>query len=247
MQKLDPHKIPRHVAIIPDGNGRWAESRGLPRVAGYRNGAEVVREIVRGAHELGIKWLTFYAFSTENWKRPTEEIDAIMAYLHEYIVRDADELVRNGIRVDAIGRLSNLSPRIQAQLADLIRRTESNDEMRLTFALSYGGRAEIVDAVRSIARAVEAGALEPEAIDEKCIQANLYCKDMHDPDLLIRTGGEHRISNFLLWQLAYTEFFTSDALWPDFTKSKLVDALCAYQQRERRFGRTRAQTRETES
>jgi len=247
MAVLDPAKIPRHVAIIPDGNGRWAESRGLPRVAGYRNGAEVVREIVRGAHELGIKWLTFYAFSTENWKRPTEEIDAIMAYLQEYIVRDADELARNGIRVDAIGRLRNLSPRIQAQLADLISRTESNDEMRLTFALSYGGRAEIVDAVRSIARAVEAGALEPEAIDEKCIQANLYCKDMHDPDLLIRTGGEHRISNFLLWQLAYTEFFTSDALWPDFTKSKLVDALCAYQQRERRFGRTRAQTRETES
>jgi undecaprenyl diphosphate synthase len=247
VQKLDPQKIPRHVAIIPDGNGRWAESRGLPRVAGYRNGAEIVREIVRGAHELGIKWLTFYAFSTENWKRPTEEIDAIMAYLHEYIVRDADELVRNGIRVDAIGRLSNLSPRIQAQLAQLIQRTESNDEMRLTFALSYGGRAEIVDAVRAIARAVEAGVLEPEAIDEKCIQANLYCKDMHDPDLLIRTGGEHRISNFLLWQLAYTEFFTSDALWPDFTKSKLVDALCAYQQRERRFGRTRAQTRETES
>lgn len=241
MSRLDPRKIPRHVAIIPDGNGRWAESRGLPRVAGYRNGAEIVREIVRGAHELGIQWLTFYAFSTENWKRPSEEIDAIMAYLEEYIVRDADELVRNGIRVDAIGRLSNLSPRIQAQLGDLIRRTESNDEMRLTFALSYGGRAEIVDAVRAIARAVEAGVLEPEAIDEKCVQANLYCKDMPDPDLLIRTGGEHRISNFLLWQLAYTEFFTSDALWPDFTKSKLVDAVCAFQQRERRFGRTSAQ------
>ncbi|HTO71216.1 MAG TPA: isoprenyl transferase [Myxococcota bacterium] len=244
MSRLDPRKIPRHVAIIPDGNGRWAENRGLPRVAGYRNGAEIVREIVRGAHELGIQWLTFYAFSTENWKRPSEEIDAIMAYLEEYIVRDADELVRNGIRVDAIGRLSNLSPRIQAQLGDLIRRTESNDEMRLTFALSYGGRAEIVDAVRGIARAVEAGVLEPEAIDEKCVQANLYCKDMPDPDLLIRTGGEHRISNFLLWQLAYTEFFTSDALWPDFTKSKLVDAVCAFQQRERRFGRTSAQTQD---
>jgi len=244
VSRLDPRKIPRHVAIIPDGNGRWAENRGLPRVAGYRNGAEIVREIVRGAHELGIQWLTFYAFSTENWKRPSEEIDAIMAYLEEYIVRDADELVRNGIRVDAIGRLSNLSPRIQAQLGDLIRRTESNDEMRLTFALSYGGRAEIVDAVRGIARAVEAGVLEPEAIDEKCVQANLYCKDMPDPDLLIRTGGEHRISNFLLWQLAYTEFFTSDALWPDFTKSKLVDAVCAFQQRERRFGRTSAQTQD---
>lgn len=247
MSKLDPRKIPRHVAIIPDGNGRWAEGRGWPRVAGYRNGAEIVREIVRGAHELGIQWLTFYAFSTENWKRPSEEIDAIMAYLEEFIVRDADELARNGIRVDAIGRLSNLSPRIQSQLTELMARTESNDEMRLTFALSYGGRAEIVDAVRAIARSVEAGVLEPDAIDEKCVQANLYCQDMPDPDLLIRTGGEHRISNFLLWQLAYTEFFTSDVLWPDFTKSKLVDALCAYQQRERRFGRTGAQKRDAES
>jgi undecaprenyl diphosphate synthase len=247
LAKLDPRKIPRHVAIIPDGNGRWAESRGLPRVAGYRNGAEIVREIVRGAHELGIQWLTFYAFSTENWKRPSEEIDAIMAYLEEFIVRDADELVRNGIRVDAIGRLSNLSPSIQSLLADLIARTEGNDEMRLTFALSYGGRAEIVDAVRAIARSVEAGVIEPDAIDEKCVQANLYCTDMPDPDLLIRTGGEHRISNFLLWQLAYTEFFTSDVLWPDFTKTQLVEALCAYQQRERRFGRTPAQKRDAES
>jgi len=247
VSKLDPRKIPRHVAIIPDGNGRWAEARGLPRVAGYRNGAEIVREVVRGAHELGIQWLTFYAFSTENWKRPSEEIDAIMAYLEEFILRDADELVRNGIRVDAIGRLQSLSPSIQSLLHGLMARTESNDEMRLTFALSYGGRAEIVDAVRSIARAVEAGVLEPEAIDEKCVQANLYCKDMPDPDLLIRTGGEHRISNFLLWQLAYTEFFTSDVLWPDFNKSKLVDALCAFQQRERRFGRTPAQQRDPES
>jgi undecaprenyl diphosphate synthase len=242
--KLDPRNIPRHVAIIPDGNGRWAQARGLPRVAGHRNGAEVVREVVRAAHELGIQWLTFYAFSTENWKRPPEEIDAIMAYLEDYIVRDADELARNGIRVDAIGRLSSLSPRIQAQISDLVRRTEGNDEMRLTFALSYGGRAEIVDAVRAIARAVEAAALEPEAIDEKCVQANLYCKDMPDPDLLIRTGGEHRISNFLIWQLAYTEFWTSETLWPDFNKSVLVEALCAFQQRERRFGRTGAQTRD---
>ena len=247
MSKLDPSKIPRHVAVIPDGNGRWAESRGLPRVAGYRNGAEIVREIVRGAHELGIGWLTFYAFSTENWKRPSEEIDAIMAYLEEFIVRDADELVRNGIRVDAIGRLASLSTSIQSLLRNLMTRTEGNDEMRLTFALSYGGRAEIVDAFKQIARSVEAGVLEPEAIDEKCVQANLYCKDMPDPDLLIRTGGEHRISNFLLWQLAYTEFFTSDVLWPDFTKSKLVDALCAFQQRERRFGRTPAQQRGPES
>jgi len=236
MSRLDPRRIPRHVAIIPDGNGRWAEGRGLPRVAGYRDGAEIVREIVRGSHELGIQWLTFYAFSTENWKRPSEEIDAIMAHLEEYIVRDADELVRNGIRVDAIGRLSNLSPSLQSLLSDLIARTEGNDEMRLTFALSYGGRAEIVDAVRAIARAVEGGGLEPDAIDEKCVQANLYCKDMPDPDLLVRTSGEIRISNFLLWQLAYSELVFTETLWPDFGVEDLRSALETYAGRRRRFG-----------
>ena len=246
MARLDPQRLPRHVAIIPDGNGRWAELRGLPRNAGHRRGVEVVKEVVRSAHELGIQWLTLFAFSTENWDRPRQEVDAIMAYLEEYLERDADELVGNGIRVEAIGRLGDLTPRIQARVRELVARTESNDEMRLVFALSYGGRAEIVDAVRAIARGVEAGRIDPEAIDEKCVQANLYAANLPDPDLLIRTGGEHRVSNFLIWQLAYTELFTSDALWPDFTKSHLVEALAAYQQRERRFGRTGAQTREPE-
>jgi undecaprenyl diphosphate synthase len=245
--RLDPQRLPRHVAIIPDGNGRWAELRGLPRNAGHRRGVEVVKEIVRSAHELGIQWLTLFAFSTENWDRPRQEVDAIMAYLEEYLERDADELVGNGIKVEAIGRLADLTPRIQARVRELVARTESNDEMRLVFALSYGGRAEIVDAVRAIARGVEAGRIDPEAIDEKCVQAHLYAANLPDPDLLIRTGGEHRVSNFLIWQLAYTELFTSDALWPDFTKSHLVEALAAYQQRERRFGRTGAQTREPES
>lgn len=247
MSRLDPQRLPRHVAIIPDGNGRWAELRGLPRNAGHQRGVEVVKEIVRGAHELGIQWLTLFAFSTENWDRPREEVDAIMAYLEEYLEKDADELVGNGIRVEAIGRLGDLSPRIQARVRELVARTESNDEMRLVFALSYGGRAEIADAVRAIAREVEAGRLDPEAIDEKCVQNHLYAANLPDPDLLIRTGGEHRISNFLIWQLAYTELWTSDALWPDFTKSHLVDALAAFQQRERRFGRTGAQAREHES
>ena len=239
MHRLDAHKIPRHLAIIPDGNGRWAESRGLPRVAGYRNGAEVVRAVVRAGHELGVQWLTFYAFSTENWARPREEIDAVMSYLEEYLERDADELHQNGIRVDAIGRIADLSPRIQTLLRDLIARTRSNGEMRLVFA--FGG------VVRAIARAVEQGQLEPEAIDEKCVQAHLYAPDLPEPDLLIRTGGELRLSNFLLWQIAYTELWKSDVLWPDFTKSDLVDALVAYQGRERRFGRTGAQAREDSS
>ena len=244
MQRLDASKIPRHVAIIPDGNGRWAESRGLPRNLGHKEGSEAVRGVVRAAHELGIERLTVYAFSTENWARPREEVDAIMDLLDRYIAAETDYLVNNGIRVEVIGRQQMLDARIQARLAEIVRRTEGNDEMRLYFALSYSGRSEIVDAVRSIAREVEAGDLEPEAIDEKCVQAHLYAPEVPDPDLLIRTGGEHRVSNFLLWQLAYTELWTSETLWPDFTKRDLVEALCAYQQRERRFGRTGAQARE---
>jgi undecaprenyl diphosphate synthase len=244
--RLDPRKLPNHVAIIPDGNGRWAESRGLPRNLGHKQGSETVREVVRAAHELGIKRLTVYAFSTENWERPREEVQAIMDLLDQYIETEIDYLEKNGIRVEVIGRVSMLDARLQARIADLVARTEGNDEMRLTFALSYSGRAEIVDAVKSIAREVELGRLDPEAIDEKCVQAHLYAADMPDPDLVIRTGGEHRLSNFLLWQLAYTELWTSDALWPDFTKSDLVEAIVAYQRRERRFGRTGAQTREEE-
>jgi undecaprenyl diphosphate synthase len=247
VQRLDASKIPHHVAIIPDGNGRWAESRGLPRNFGHKQGTEAVREVVRAAHELGIQRLTIYAFSTENWARPREEVDAIMDLLDRYIAAETDYLVRNGIKVEVIGRQQMLDPRIQSRLAEVVRRTEGNHEMSLHFALSYSGRAEIVDAVRSIARAVESGDLEPEAIDEKCVQAHLYAPDVPDPDLLIRTGGEHRVSNFLLWQLAYTELWTIETLWPDFTKRDLVDALSAYQQRERRFGLTGAQTREPSS
>jgi undecaprenyl diphosphate synthase len=244
VQRLDASKIPRHVAIIPDGNGRWAESRGLPRNFGHKQGTETVRGVVRAAHELGIERLTVYAFSTENWARPPEEVDAIMDLLDRYLASETDYLVKNGIRVEVIGSTGMLDSRIQERLAEIVRRTESNDEMRLYFALSYSGRSEIVDAVRAIAREVEAGAIEPEAIDEKCLQAHLYAPELPDPDLLIRTGGEHRVSNFLLWQLAYTELWTCETLWPDFTKRDLVDALLAYQQRERRFGRTGSQARE---
>ncbi len=245
MARLDADNIPRHVAIIPDGNGRWAEARGLDRNVGHQRGTEVVREIVRAAHELGVKRLTIYAFSKENWERPQEEVEAIMALLDHYITEESDELEANGIQVRAIGRLSLLKPRLRRAVETLVERTAGNDEMILIFALSYSGRGEIVDAVRSIARQVESGRLDPEAIEEKDIRANLYAPDLEDPDLLIRTGAEHRISNFLLWQLAYTELWITDALWPDFTKRDLVDALEGYQQRERRFGRTGEQVRKS--
>jgi undecaprenyl diphosphate synthase len=244
MPRLDPAHIPRHVAIIPDGNGRWAEQRGLDRIEGHRRGTEQVRDIVRAAHELGIQMLTIYAFSKENWARPEPEIEALMRLLERYLRAEAEELTRNGIRLQAIGRLEELPPSVRLELERLIKLTEGNREMRLTFALSYGGRAEIVDAARRIAREVEAGRLDPEAIDEKSFESFLYAADLPHPDLLIRTGDESRISNFLLWQLAYTEFYFSACLWPDFGKSDLVDALLVFQGRERRFGRTGAQLRE---
>ncbi len=243
MGRLEPASIPRHVAIIPDGNGRWAESRGLARNEGHSRGTEVVREIVRAAHELGIKQLTIYAFSMENWDRPQDEIDAIMGLLSRYIRHETDELEKNGVRVQTIGRLDMLSPKLQRAIRGLEKRTAGNDEMLLIFAHSYSGRSELVDAMRGIAREVESGRLDPEAIEEKDIREHLYAPDLPDPDLLIRTGVEHRISNFMLWQLAYTELWITDALWPDFTKRDLVDAIHAYQQRERRFGRTGAQVR----
>ncbi len=243
MSRLDPANIPSHVAIIPDGNGRWAESRGLPRTLGHSRGTEVVREVVRAAHELGIKQLTLYAFSTENWERPTDEVEAIMGLLDHYISEESEELEANGIQVRTIGRLHVLKPPLQRAVRTLETRTAGNDQMVLTFALSYSGRTEIVDAVRAIARRVESGGFDPEAIEEKDIREMLYAPDLPDPDLLIRTGAEHRISNFLLWQIAYTELWITDALWPDFTKQDLVEAIEQYQRRERRFGRTGAQVR----
>jgi len=243
MARLDPTRLPRHVAIIPDGNGRWAESRGLPREEGHRRGTEMVREAVRAAHELGVPMLTLYAFSTENWERPSGEVQGLMRLLQHYLTAEADELVSNGIRVEVIGRPKELSPEIQAPLDALLARSEGNDEMRLAFALSYSGRTELVDAVRSLAREAEAGRIDVDAIDEKAIRDRLYLPDWPDPDLLIRFGDERRVSNFLLWQLAYTELYFTSTLWPDFTKEELVEALVFYQQRERRLGRTGAQVR----
>ena len=236
MGNLDPEKIPRHVAVIPDGNGRWAEARGLTRSEGHQKGVEAVREVVRASSELGIRMLTFFAFSQENWDRPKGEISALMTLLEQYLRSQADELAENGIRFRAIGRLEELDSRVRADLDALVRRTERNDQMRVTFALSYSGRAEIVDAFRSLLRSVEDGCLDPAAIDEKSIRQHLYAPDLPDPDLLIRTGNESRISNFLLWQLAYTEIHVSPTLWPDFGPGEVAKALEDYSGRQRRFG-----------
>jgi undecaprenyl diphosphate synthase len=244
MGLLDAEKLPQHVAIIPDGNGRWAEAKGLPRDAGHRRGTEVVREVVRTCHDLGIPKLTLYAFSQENWGRPRIEVDSLMGLLEHYLRSEADELIRHKVRVQGVGRIELLPRETREALRDLESRTAGHQEQVLTFALSYGGRAEIVDAVRSIARSVAAGQLEPDAIDEKTVVSHLYAPELPDPDLLIRSGAERRVSNFLLWQLAYTEIWFTDTLWPDFSQQNLLDALVWYQKRERRIGKTGAQLRE---
>jgi undecaprenyl diphosphate synthase len=242
-RRIRPDAIPGHVAIIMDGNGRWAERRGLSRNEGHRAGLESVREVVRAAHELGIRTLTLYAFSSENWNRPRAEVEELMRLLDHYIEGELEEVMRNGIRVRAMGRLERVPPHTRRKLEDAIRRTRDNTEMQLVFALSYGGRQEIVDAVRRILRDLEAGKLAADHLDEKTFAEYLYHPDLRDPDLLIRTGGEARISNFLLWQLAYTEIYVTELMWPDFRKSHLVEAVIEYQSRERRFGLTSAQVR----
>jgi undecaprenyl diphosphate synthase len=242
-RRIRPEAIPRHVAIIMDGNGRWAERRGLGRNQGHRAGIESVRAVVRAAHELGVRFLTLYAFSTENWSRPQGEVDALMGLLEHYLDAEIDELDRNGIRLRAIGRLDQLPDAARAKLAEAVARTADNTEMTVLFALSYGGRAEIADAARRIARDAEHGKLDPDSVDEKTFASYLYEPEVPDPDLLIRTGGDTRISNFLLWQVAYAEIHVTDVLWPDFRKSDLVEAIWEFQQRERRYGRTSEQVR----
>jgi undecaprenyl diphosphate synthase len=242
-RRLDPRNIPRHVAIIMDGNGRWAQARGLSRIEGHRQGLESVRSVVRAAHEMGVQVLTLYAFSLENWNRPKAEVAELMRLLEFYIEAEFEEVMRNGIRVRAIGRLDRLPASVREKLEDAMARTRDNHEMQLVFAVSYGGRAEIVDAARRLARDAEHGKVDPEQLDEKTFAAYLYDPELSDPDLLIRTGGEQRLSNFLLWQVAYSEFHISETRWPDFRKSHLVEALLDYQGRERRYGLTSDQVR----
>jgi len=242
-RRLRSDRLPRHVALIMDGNGRWAEARGLSRNEGHWAGIEAVRAVVRAAHELGIRTLTLYSFSLENWERPRIEVEELMRILEHYLESELDEVHRNGIQVRAIGRLDRLSASIRKRLDDAIERTRGNSEMQLVFALSYGGRAEIVDAARSLMREAELGKLDPDRLDEKTFAAHLYDPELPDPDLLIRTGNESRVSNFLLWQIAYAELYTTPVMWPDFRKGHLIEALLDFQSRERRFGLTSAQVR----
>ena len=228
--------VPRHVAIIMDGNGRWAQQRKLPRIEGHRAGAESVRQIVRACGELGIDYLTVYAFSIENWNRPKAEVSALMHLLEFYLKQEIPELNKNNVRLAAIGRIHELPQSGQQQLQKSIEALSKNTGLTLVLALSYGGRAEIVDAVRSIAREMKAGRLDVADIDEKVISNHLYTRSIPDPDLLIRTSGEMRVSNFLLWQISYAELVITPTLWPDFRKPQFFAALEEYARRHRRFG-----------
>jgi len=239
----DTETAPRHVAIIMDGNGRWAERRGMSRIEGHREGLEAVRDVVRAAGDLGIEVLTLYAFSLENWNRPQVEVAELMRLLEHYLEIELPEVIRNEIEVRAIGRLDRLPPSVRRRVDEAVSKSRGGRAMKLVFALSYGGRAEIVDAARKLLRDAERGLVDPEAIDEKTFAAYLYDPELPDPDLLIRTGAESRVSNFLLWQIAYTELFTTDVMWPDFRAEHLRLALRDYRARERRFGLTSAQVR----
>ncbi len=236
MQLIDFERLPNHIAIIMDGNGRWAQKRGLPRVVGHRNGVESLRDIVKICNEIKIPVLTVYAFSTENWKRPKEEVDALMNLLVEYVYKEIDELDKNKVQVRTIGRIHKLPAECQKAAAFARDRTADNDGLVFNLALNYGGRSELVDTTRAIAKKVASGQLTPEDVDEQLISSHLYTAGLPEPDLLIRPSGDYRISNFLLWQLAYTEFWFSDVMWPDFRRVDLLQAIYDYQNRERRFG-----------
>lgn len=229
-------KLPKHIAIIMDGNGRWAKKMGWRRIKGHVAGAESVREITRECAKKHIEQLTLYAFSAENWKRPAKEVDFLMRLLKRFLIQERSEIKENNIRLTAIGRIHELPGSVQDELAISIEESKGNTGMALCLALNYGGRAEIVDASRRIAREVRLGHLKEEDIDEELFKHYLYTDGMADPDLLIRTGGEMRISNFLLWEISYTELFITPVFWPDFRKPSLEEALNAYASRERRFG-----------
>jgi undecaprenyl diphosphate synthase len=229
--------IPRHIAIIMDGNGRWAGERGLPRSAGHQAGMASVREVVEACLQAGVEVLTLFAFSQENWQRPPAEIDALMALLEEYVARETAELRDKGVAVRMLGELDRLTPTARGAVDRIESTTAGGRALALNVCLSYGSRAELVHATRRLAERVRSGDLEPNAIDEAALSAELYTADWPDPDLLIRTSGEMRISNFLLWQLAYAEFFVTPVLWPDFNREELFTAILDFQNRDRRFGR----------
>ena len=232
----DPAPGPNHVAIIMDGNGRWAKARGLPRVAGHRRGADAVRRVVRGAGELGIPVLTLFAFSTENWTRPADEVNDLMGLLRHYLRNELDELRKNGARLRVIGNREGLASDIVRDIFDAENMTRGNSRIDVNICINYGARAEILQAIRSLARQVAAGELSADRIDEDCFESELLTSGVPDPDLLIRTSGEQRISNFMLWQCAYAELVFVDTLWPDFGKEHLEQAIAEFRRRERRYG-----------
>lgn len=234
---LHKDKLPSHIAIIMDGNGRWAKKKNLNRIKGHMKGVEAVREVVTACRELGIKVLTLYAFSVENWQRPAEEVNALMGLLKEYLLKERPEMIRNNIRLNAIGRLEDLPPDVFEILKETIKETERCDGMILNLALSYGGRSEILHALKRMFLDLKEGRIREEEIDSTLFSRYLWTSGIPDPDLLIRTSGEFRISNFLLWQIAYTEIYVTETLWPDFNREELLKAISDYQTRERRFGR----------
>jgi len=236
--------IPQHIAIIMDGNGRWAKKRGLPRAAGHKKGVDTVKEITENCAEIGVKYLTLYTFSTENWNRPKDEVSTLMRLLLRSLKERVSELNENNIRLSTIGNISALPSAVQNELKEAIEKTKNNNKMTLNLALSYSGRWELIEAIKSIGKLVSQKKIDVEDINENSLKNYLTTKDIPDPDLLIRTSGEFRVSNFLLWQIAYTEFFISDVFWPDFNKHHLIDAIKSYQNRERRFGRVSNQIKE---
>jgi len=234
LAEVDLDRLPRHIAVIMDGNGRWAKRRHLPRIAGHRAGIRAVRQVVEASARLGVPFLTLYAFSVENWKRPHTEIKLLMDLLREYLKKEIAELNKQNIRLGVIGRISELPPPVQKDLENALEKTQANTGLRLTLALNYGARAEMVDAIRSLAAEIRGNGEAP--VDESMISRHLYTREMPDPDLLIRTSGELRVSNFLLWQIAYAEIWVTETLWPDFTQNDLFRAIIDFQKRERRYG-----------
>lgn len=240
-EKINTANLPKHIAIIMDGNGRWAKKQGLFRTLGHEKGSLSVKEVVTGAREIGIENLTLYAFSTENWNRPKTEIQMLMKLLVSSLKKEVKTMQENDIKLNAIGCLENLPQKAQTELKEVLEKTKSNSAMNLTLALSYGAREELTNCFRKIGKKIKTGLLQVEDIEEKTINEHLYTKNLPDVDFLIRTSGEQRISNFLLWQIAYAELYFTDILWPDFTKENLYQAIYEYQNRERRFGKTSEQ------
>jgi len=239
--QIAKNTVPTHIAIIMDGNGRWAKLKGKPRVFGHKNGVTSVREVIEGCTEVGVKYLTMYAFSTENWNRPKIEVETLMALLVSSLKKELKTLIKNNIKLNTIGNLNDLPKKAQKELIEVIEKTKNNNALTLTIALSYGSRGEIVNVIKNITKKVVNNQLSIEEIDEKIINNHLYTFSLPDVDFMIRTSGEKRISNFLLWQIAYAELYFTNTLWPDFRKENLFNAILEYQKRERRFGKTSEQ------